>query len=227
MSPRWEPLPSSGRALAAQALDRAVLGAAGHAQLLRAVQRRDLDVGAADRLGDRDRHLDLEVVALALEDRRLGDVGDHEQVARRAAAQAGLALAGQPDPRAVLDARRDVDAVLLELAQPALAGAGRARLLDHGARAAAARARAGDREQALALGLDAAALADRADDGRGAGPRARAAAGPAGRVGGDGDGHLRALDRLLEGERDGRLEVAAALGGRLRAHAAAAAAAWC
>ena len=60
------------RALAAQALDRPVLGAAGHAQLLRAVQRRDLDVGAADRLGDRDRHLDLEVVALALEHRRLG-----------------------------------------------------------------------------------------------------------------------------------------------------------
>ena len=49
-----------------------------------------------------------------------------------------LPLAGEPDPRAVLDAGRDVHAVLLELAQPALARAGRARLLDHGARAAAA-----------------------------------------------------------------------------------------
>ena len=49
------------------------------------------------------------------------DVGDHVQVAGRAAAQAGLALAGEPDPRAVLDAGGDVDAVALDLAQPALA----------------------------------------------------------------------------------------------------------
>ena len=48
-----------------------------------------------ERLGDRDRHLDLEVVALGLEHRRLLDVGDHVQVAGRAAAQAGLALAGE------------------------------------------------------------------------------------------------------------------------------------
>ena len=96
-----------------------------------------------------------------------------------------------------------------------------ARLLDHGARAAAARARAGDREQALALGLDAAAVADRADDrARCPGSRAGAAAGRARRVRGDRDRHLRALDRLLEGQRDRRLEVAAALGRRLRARAA-------
>ena len=47
----------------------------------------------------------------------------------------------------------------------------------------------------------------------------------AGGVRGDRDGHLRALDRLLERQRDRRLEVAAALGRRLGAHAAAAAAA--
>ena len=36
----------------------------------------------------------------------------------------------------------------------------------------------------------------------------------AGGVRGDGDGHLRALDGLLERQRDGRLQVAAALGRR-------------
>ena len=47
----------------------------------------------------------------------------------------------------------------------------------------------------------------------------------AGRVRGDRDGHLRALDGLLERQRDRRLQVAAALGHGLRAHAAAAPAA--
>src|SRR4029079_2114042 len=133
------------RALAAQSLHGPVLGPTRHAQLLRAVQRRHLDVGAAQRLGDRDRHLDLEVVALAPEHRRLADVRDDVEVAGRAAAQPGLALAGEPDPRALLAARRDFHAVLLELGQPALAVAGRAGILDHGAGAAAARARPRDR----------------------------------------------------------------------------------
>src|SRR6185436_11331482 len=204
------------RALATQALDRAGLGPARHAQLLGPVQRRHLDVRAADRLGDRDRHFDLEVVALAPEHRRLLDARDHVEIAGGAAAQAGLALAGQPDPRALLDAGGDVDLVLLEVAHPALAVAGVAGMLDDRPRAAALVARAGDREQALALGLDAAAVADRADDRRRARLGAGAAAGRAGRVRGDGDRDLRALDRLVEGERHRRLQVAPALGRRLR-----------
>ena len=56
---------------AAQALDRARARARRHAQRLAAVERRDLDVRAAQRLGDRQRHLDLDVVALAREDRRV------------------------------------------------------------------------------------------------------------------------------------------------------------
>ena len=59
------------RALAAEALDGPVLGAGRDADALRAAQRRNLDVGAADRLGERDRDVDLEVaVGAALEDRR-------------------------------------------------------------------------------------------------------------------------------------------------------------
>ena len=108
--------------------------------------------------------------------------------------------------------------------------AGRARVLDDRPGAAAARARLGDREQALALGLDAAALAARADLGRRARLGAGAVAGRAALRGRDGERDLRALDRLLEGDRDLGLEVAAALGagaaraGAPRAAAAAAAA---
>ena len=84
------------RALAAQALDRAVLACpAGTRSFLAPLQRRHLDLGAARRLGDGERDLDLEVVALALEDRRRLDVGDDVEVAGRAAVAPGLALAGQ------------------------------------------------------------------------------------------------------------------------------------
>src|SRR4029079_12366628 len=141
----------------------------------------------------------------------LGDVGDHVQVTRGAAAQTGLALAGELDPRALAHAGRDVDPVALHLAQPALAGAGRARILDHGAGAVAAAARAGDGEHALALGLDAAAVADRADLRRGARAGTAPAAGRARGMGRHGHGHLRALGRLFEGQRDRGLEVLAAL----------------
>ena len=205
------------RALAAQALDRVVLRTRRDADLLRPAQRGDLDRRAADGLDDRDRDLDLEVIALALEDRRLGDVGDDVQVARLAGAHARLALAGQADATAVADARWDVHAVALDLARLARAVAGRARVLDLGAGAAALRARLRDREEvAAALGDDAATLAARAD-GR---ARARLGAGPvAGRAGrrhGNGDRDLAALHRLLEGQADLGLEVAPALGLRTR-----------
>src|SRR4029078_11382141 len=129
----------------------------------------------------------------------------------------------EPDPGAVLDAGGDVHPVLLELAHPPLAMAGGARLLDHGGGGAAGVARARDREQPLALGLHAATMADGADDGLGARLRAGAAAGRAGRVGGDRDRHLGAVDRLLEAQADRGLEVVAALRGRPRARAAPAA----
>src|SRR6266540_5499296 len=58
------------RPLSAQALERAVARPGGHPNPLRAVERRHLDRSALDSLDDRDRHLDLEIVALPLEDRR-------------------------------------------------------------------------------------------------------------------------------------------------------------
>src|SRR4051794_7519481 len=202
------------RALAADALHGAVLRAAGDPQGLAPVEGRDLDLGALQRLGDRERHLDLDVVALAGEDRRALDVHDHEQVAGRAAVRPRLALAGEPDLAALLHAGGDVGPVALGGAQPALAVAGGARVLDDRARAVAALAGLGDGEQPLALRLDAAALAARAHLRARArlGARAVARAAALGRR--DDDRNLGAIDRL--GERDLRLdlEVAAGLGPR-------------
>src|SRR5207302_10422325 len=95
---------------------------------------------------------------------------------------AGLPLAAQLDPRAVLDAGRDAD---LEAPRPPLAagavavGAG---ILDDRAVPAAARARLREREQALALGDHAAAAALGTHLRRGAALRSRAAALVTGRL---------------------------------------------
>ena len=150
------------------------------------------------RLGDRQRDLDLEVVADALEHRRVRHARDHVQVARLRAAKPRLALAGQPDAAAVADAGGDVDAQPADAALGAGAAAGGARILDHGAGAVAVGARLGDREDPLALSLDAAALADRADLGRGAGLGAGAVAGRARLRGRHRQRHLRAVDGLVE-----------------------------
>src|SRR5947209_6257039 len=210
------------QALAAQALDRAVLGAGRHAQALASAQGGHLDLGAAQRLGDGERHLDLDVVALALEGRRLGDVGDHVEVPGRSPARAGLALARQPHAAALAHPGRDVDPVALDGAHRTRAVTGRAGLLDDRARAPAARAGSRDREHPLALGLHAAPLAAGADLGRRAGLGAGSVAGGAGRLGGHGDRDLGPVDRLLEGDRDLGLQVAAALGGPLALGAPAA-----
>ena len=57
----------------------------------------------------RDRHAAVEVRAVALEELVRLDGQEDVEVARRPAAQPRLALAGEPDARAVLDAGRHVD----------------------------------------------------------------------------------------------------------------------
>ncbi len=200
------------RSLAAQPLHRAVLRARGNADALGRGERRHLDGGAADRLGDRDRHLDLEVVALAREDRRLAHARDHVEVSGGAVARARLALARQTHATAVADAARDVHAVALDLARSTGAVAGRAGLLDLRPSAAALPAGLGDREQPLRLGLDSAALAARADRRRGAGLGAGPAAGRTGCRERHRDRDLSALHRLVERDVYLGLQVAAALG---------------
>src|SRR5581483_8796130 len=188
------------RAAALDPQELAVLGAGGDLQRDVALRRRHLDL-AAERGGrERDRHLDDEVVAAALVRVRLRDARDDDEVAVRAAVRAGLALPLEPDLRAVLDAGLDLHGVVAEPALAARALALLARLLDHGAVAAAARARLREGDQTLALGGDAAPVALRADDGGGIGLGARAAALRGRDRQLDGNLRLGATQRVLEGE---------------------------
>ena len=76
-----------------------------------AVRRRHLDGGSERGLRIGDRHVDDEVVAAPLVEGRVLDARDDEQVAGRSAPETGLALALEPDARAVLDAGGDLDRV--------------------------------------------------------------------------------------------------------------------
>src|SRR6185436_21177671 len=99
---------------------------------------------------------------------------------RRPAACAGLALAGQADARAVLDAGRNGDLERLVAPHAALTRTGAAGLVDHLARAVAGVAGALDGEETLLGAQPAAAVAGRALGRLGAGLGARAVAGLAG-----------------------------------------------
>src|SRR5206468_2483274 len=74
------------------------LASPGHLESHLAVRRGHGDGGSADRLADRDRHLDGEVLAVALEERVRPDPDHEVEVARRSAAAPHPALA--PDARA-------------------------------------------------------------------------------------------------------------------------------
>src|SRR5581483_2879520 len=152
------------------------------------------------------------------------DLHDDVEVAVGAAVPARLALALEPDARAVLRPGRHLDLVALRRALAPRAAAVAARLLDDDAVAAAARAGLGQREQAVAVGDDARAVALRAGDRPRPGLRAGAAADVAGRLRLDRHPHGDALERVVEREAHARLEVGAALRPRPRRAAAAAAA---
>ena len=75
-----------------------------HVHAYRAARRGHVDLCARRRLAQRDRHLDEQVVAAALKKRMRRDADGHQDIARRAAARRGLALAADADFFAVLDA---------------------------------------------------------------------------------------------------------------------------
>src|SRR5918995_6796743 len=153
--------------------------------------------------------------------RRGGDASGDVEVAPRPAPVSRLALAGQPDPAAVVDPGGDVDAIALGLLGDAAARGGRTRIIDHAALAAALGAGLGDREDPLALGIDPAPLAAGADARSRSRLRSGSRAGRAGAGGGNGDRHLGPVHRLVEREPDLRLQVAAAGGPRTLLAAAA------
>src|SRR5205814_2349313 len=97
---------------------------------LAAIDRRHVEFAAERRADHRDRHPAIEVGAVALEEGMAGEREKNIKVARRPAAHAGLAFAGEPDAGAVLDATRNVDRQSALARNAPGAGAVRARILD-------------------------------------------------------------------------------------------------
>src|SRR5205807_8684079 len=114
-----------------------------------AVWRGQLHLGADRRLGERHRHVHDQVVAAALEEAALLDLGDDVEVARLAAARRSLALSLDLDAGAVLDACGDPHLVGLGRPHAPAAAAVAARALDGRARAGAAGARVAQRDEAV------------------------------------------------------------------------------
>ncbi len=208
-------------ALAAQAKDLPGLGLGRHLHLGRAVERRDLDLAAEGGLRKADRHLAVQVVAIALKHPVRPEMDDDVEVAGRSAVHAGLALAGEANAIALVHAGRNLDReglVALDAPGAAARGAG---VGHHLARAVAGRARLLDREEALREAHRARAVAGLACLRLRAGFRA----GPAARVAGlhrrDADLGLGAARRLLERDLEVVAQVRAAIDRRAAARAAA------
>src|SRR5580658_1513190 len=198
-------------ALALQAELMTALSAGGNVDLgAAAIDRRHFDRAAERGHRQSDGHAAMDVGAVALEEAMRLDGEEDIEIARAAAAQAGLALAGETDARAVFDARGNGDREGLLLALPALAAAGAARILDDAAGAVAGGAGALDGEEALlrahAAGAMAGGTAHRARPRGGA----AAVAGLAGRLGRHAHGRLRALEGFLEGDLEVVAEIVAA-----------------
>ena len=103
------PAPQGGDAPAPELEQAAGLGAGRDQQILLAVEGLDPEVGAEGGLGHREAQHVEEVVTVALE-ARVGPHGDgHVEVAGLAAPGGGRPPAGQAEPLAVVDARRDLD----------------------------------------------------------------------------------------------------------------------
>src|SRR5258706_1988376 len=218
------------RRLAAHALDPlclqpeglAALGLGGHADLGRAVEGRDRDL-AAERGGrERHRHLAMQVVVIALEYRVLLDVDLDVKVARRPAAHARLAFAGETHAITFVDAGGDFHRQRLLQLDPPGAGAGGAGVRNDAAAAMAARAGLRDGEGPLRHAHLAGAAAGRAGLGLAAGARAAAFARLARGHAGNADLGLEAVRRLLQRDLEVVAQVGAAEHGRASAAGAAA-----
>ena len=79
----------------------------GNVERMRAVECRHVDGAAERQRGELHRHLAVQVVALTVEVRVVGDVEDDVEVALGTAAGAVFALAAEPHPLARRDACRN------------------------------------------------------------------------------------------------------------------------
>ena len=161
-------------ALAAQLEARAGLRAGGDVDVLAAVERRHLHAAAERERREADRHLAVEVVLLAMEERVLLHVDDDVEIAGRAAGRTVFAFAVQAEPLSRRDPGGNLHRQLALAADTSGAAARLARLGDRLAGAAARRARPRDGEEALLIAQLTRALALAARLGRRACRRARA-----------------------------------------------------
>src|SRR5262249_45019752 len=207
-----------GHALTPHAHHLAALGARGNAQVRGLVDRGNLDLVAESGLGDIDRQIEQQVVALAAEVAVRLDVEVQVAVAARAAGRTGLALTGQADLRAIVDARRHTHAQALGDLDAAPPTAGRARGGDDAPLAAAAIAHRHVNELAKhGLGRSsqlARAVAARTDAGLGARLNAATMAALTAVVPRDLEFLVAAEDGLLEGHRHLAAQVLATLRAR-------------
>jgi hypothetical protein len=114
----------------------------------------------------------VQVVAVALEERVVGDLDDDVQIARRAAERAGLALAREAESLAGGNSRRDLDRNLAQLLDGALTATGVARLGDDPTAAATLAAGPRNRKEPLLIAQLARPPALRTRRRRGPGGRA-------------------------------------------------------
>src|SRR5690606_19019633 len=149
----------------------------GNLQLDPTIQGRHFQLAAQRRVGEADRHLAIQMLTVALEDRVLAHVDHHVKIARRATLGPGLTLASQTNAVASVDACRHLHGKRLLLFHTALAMAAATGIGDHLAAAMAARAGLLHREEALLHTYLADAAAGSTGNGTGAFLRARAIAG--------------------------------------------------
>ena len=205
-----------GHALAAQAEQLAGLGALGNLQLDPTIEGRHFQLATQRRIGEADRHLAVQVLAVTLEDRMLTDVDHHIQVASRATMRAGLTLARQANAITGIDTWRHLDRQCLALFHTTLPMATATGVGDHLAAAVATRASLLHREEALLHAY----LTDTTTGGTG--DRAGALLG-AGTIAGlatnqrrHADGYAGAAHRFFQIQLEGVAQVTAALGAATR-----------
>jgi hypothetical protein len=189
--------------------------------LLIRIKHRYVDLVAERGLGEIDRQVELQIIALATEEAVRLDVNDQVEVAGWATVGAGLTFVTEANLRVVVDTGRDADLQLALNLDAALTAALLARVLDDRAVTVAAIADADIDELAKQILVNppqfaAAATTDAGDRGA-AGLDAAAAAGGSGVVAREGDLALGAEDRVVEAN----LEVDPQVGAPLHALAPA------
>src|SRR5579875_3928237 len=130
--------------------------------LLRAIERFDVNLRAKRRLRDINRQRTVQVVFAALKHGMLGDFDDNVKIAGLRAGRPRIAFTCKPQAGAVIDAGRDIDLEFLLYAMKTLTAALRARLPNDLSPAAAASASFPHGKQALLVQNLTAAVTDRA-----------------------------------------------------------------